>query len=151
LNFKFDNQAYIGYTFAEWLTKVIRQHNIQFDLIIPVPIHAKRYAQRGYNQSEIIGKVVAHNFHKRCETKVLIKTKNTVMQSTLKNEDRVKNILGAFSVRHTKRIESKNILLIDDVYTTGATVNECARVLKKFGAEKVIVLTVAYAHRKTIV
>jgi len=110
-------------------------------IILPVPLHKKRKSWRGFNQAELLAKVLANNFAMQMETDVLKRIKNIKPQVNLKSFEREKNISGAFGV--TGIVKSKMFLLIDDVMTTGSTMNECARVLKSVGAEKIYGLAVA--------
>jgi ComF family protein len=123
------------------------------DLVIPVPLHNQKFRKRGFNQSYLLirswksisSPVGAEASDIPVNTDVLIRDKATVPQTDLGRQQRLKNIKGAFSVRIPEKVIAKKVLLVDDVYTTGATVNECARVLLKAGAELVDVLTVARA------
>jgi len=125
----------------------------EVDLILPVPLHNAKFRKRGFNQSYLlirrwksisapmVDKVVGIPIN----TDILIRSKETVSQTGLGRQQRLKNIKGAFRVKIPEKVIAKKVLLVDDVYTTGATVNECARVLLKAGAERVDVLTVARA------
>jgi ComF family protein len=123
------------------------------DIILPVPLHPSRLRQRGFNQAYLlIGNwprlAVRHAgdlSRIQIERELLIRTTPTVPQSALGRDQRAENIKGAFDLAHKETVQEKNILLIDDVYTTGATVNECGRLLLKCGARKVDVLTLARA------
>lgn len=125
----------------------------KFDLVLPVPLHAKKLRKRGFNQSYLLirswkSKSNASAFELSAipvSTDVLIKNKATIQQTGLGRQQRLKNIKGAFWVQDPQKVYAKKVLLIDDVYTTGATVNECARALLKAGAAIVDVLTVARA------
>lgn len=141
--FKFREGKYIGKTFAYLLSQRVKE--IDFDYIIPVPISLKRLMERGFNQSKIITDEMSKMLTKKSLNNVLIKSKNNKRQSELHVKDRKSNVLGAYKVKNEKTIRGKVILLIDDVYTTGSTLNECARTLKRAGAKKVIAVTVAYA------
>ena len=145
LNFKFHQQKYVKYSLAELMAKRIQALSIKFDIIIPVPISQKRFYERGFNQSLEIAKELARIVGKPVSKQVLIKTKNNFKQSKLKKYQRKKNVEGVYQIRYHSRIQNKVILLIDDIVTTGATVSECAKVLKENGAQKVIVITIAYA------
>lgn len=144
LEMKFDGKAYISSSFAECMCKILKDKNIEFDIIIPVPIHPKRYMERGYNQSELLSRFISREFKVKNATKILFKVKNNVPQSTLNQKKRIENVINAYKVKKNKKICGKKILLIDDIYTTGATANECAKILKKNGASKVICFTIAY-------
>ncbi len=119
----------------------------EFDLIIPVPLFPSRKRSRGYNQSQIIGKEISKLTNKKIYENILIRLKNTKPQSLLILEDRQHNIANAFFVVNSKReyITDKNILLVDDVFTTGFTTNECAKVLKNAGAKNVFLFALATA------
>jgi ComF family protein len=115
-----------------------------YDYIIPVPIHKKKMRKRGYNQMELIGRRLSTKTGIPLEIRSLVKSVNTPPQRGLDAEDRQKNIKDSFEVSDRSKIEGKRILLIDDVMTTGATINECARVLLRDGKVRytdVLVLT----------
>ena len=115
------------------------------DLIIPVPLHIKRLRERGFNQAHLLLRTWARYEAIPLNGLTLTRTRWTEPQTSLSRAERRNNIKGAFSLRHAERIRDKRILLVDDVYTTGATVNECARVLLKARATFVDVLTLARA------
>jgi ComF family protein len=112
-------------------------------LIIPIPLHVKRLREREFNQSSIIASVIGRRFGIPVAANALIRHRHTRPQVELDGKDRKENVVGAFSVEDRALIEGKEIILVDDVYTSGSTVNECARTLKKNGAEKVYVVTIA--------
>ena len=115
----------------------------ELDLIVPVPLHAWRQWRRGFNQSELLARQIGRVFEIPAR-EVLRRTRLTPPQVELSREERQKNMQGAFALRDTKHdIRGVTILLIDDVYTTGATLKECAQVLKNAGAAKVFVFTLA--------
>lgn len=145
LEYKFSHKRYLCKTFAEGMIYRFQKIKPEFDLIIPVPIHRSRMKERGYNQSELIAKIVAKKIGIKYDTKILVKLNKNKKQSKLTKDERIKNVRGIFEVRNSNRLKSKAILLIDDIYTTGATVNECSKVLKKAGATDVFVYTVAKA------
>ena len=144
--FKFKQQRYLKKAFASKLIQVIDTYQIQFDSVIPVPISRKRYWERGYNQSAEIASILAKKFHKKMYDHLLQKIKDNPRQSTLSKNARQDNVKGVYQVKKTNQLKEKTLLLVDDIFTTGATVSECARVLKQSGAQKVIVLTIAYAR-----
>jgi len=114
-------------------------------ILVPVPLERKKLKWRGFNQAEEIGKELANFFGIPLITNCLIKIKETLPQVELSDEERRENIKGAFLVKDKELIKNKKILLVDDVYTTGATMEECARVLKKAGAKEVIGIVIARA------
>ena len=116
------------------------------DCLLPVPLHSSRLRRRGFNQSIEIARVIAKRFDIPLEYKAVIRQRSTSAQTGLSAQQRRKNIKGAFSV--IGEINYKHVLIIDDVMTTGSTVNELARVLKKNKVERVSVLSIARAPVK---
>ena len=115
-------------------------------LMIPVPLHSSKRRQRRFNQADLIARAAIKTFGcawRETGNGLLVRTRATVSQIGLTRPQRAENIRGAFRVEHPERIVGRNILLVDDVLTTGTTASECARVLRKAGAEKVWVATVA--------
>jgi ComF family protein len=115
------------------------------ELVVPVPLHRKRLRQRGFNQSVLLAGALAKSWHLPMSRNNLRRTRWTEPQISLSVADRTKNVRGAFAVKDPTQIKGKRILLVDDVYTTGSTVTECAKVLKNIGAKEVYVATVARA------
>ncbi len=115
-------------------------------LIIPIPLSPRRLRERGFNQSELIANIFARGFGLPIETKALMRVKNTKPQSETKNlVERRENLARSFTARHPEYVAGKNIILVDDVTTSGATLLEAATVLKSAGARKIIAFTVARA------
>lgn len=112
-------------------------------VFVPVPLHKKRLRWRGFNQAEKIAKGLSSALGILLYTNVLIRQKETLLQIDLLEEERKENIKGAFSVFNAGLIQDRKILLVDDVYTTGATMEECARTLKEAGAKEILGITVA--------
>ncbi len=110
-----------------------------------VPLHRRRLAKRGFNQSLLLAKYAAEGLSIPLSLDGLVRTRYTRPQVDLDPAEREENVKGAFAVERPEEFKEKRVLLLDDVYTTGATVRECAKVLKKAGAEAVYVLTVARA------
>jgi competence protein ComFC len=115
------------------------------DVIIPVPLHPKRKKERGFNQAQIIAKELARIKGIELGDKLLLKVKNVPPQTSLRVEERAKNVSGAFLVTQKEKIKKKVVLLVDDVYTTGSTIRECSFALRKAGVKEVKALTVAQA------
>lgn len=113
------------------------------DLVVPVPLHKKRLKERGFNQSLFLAKGLAGIYNLPVDYLNLKRIRATDPQVNLKGEDRINNVRGAFAAEDRAVFKDKRVLLIDDVYTTGATVLECSRVLKKAGAKSVDVVTLA--------
>ena len=112
-------------------------------VLIPVPLYKSREKWRGFNQAEELAKHISRHFNIPLEKEVLLKTKKTKEQVRLKKAERARNIIGAFQIKHPQRIKDKGVFLVDDVFTTGSTMEECARVLKQSGAKEVWGITVA--------
>ena len=145
LQYKFEDKAYMYNTFAKIILKNEKICGLlkKYDIIIPVPIHKKRKAQRGYNQTQLIASKISKYVEIKLCDDVLIKSKNTIAQSKLNKNKRKQNIKGAFKILNSEKIQGKNILLFDDIYTTGSTVNECSKILTRAGAKRIGVLTIA--------
>lgn len=114
-----------------------------YDTIIPVPISKKRRKERGYNQSELIAREIAKRMQIPYQNQCLFKTKNIVEQSKLNKEERQKNIQGVYELHNSQILENKKILLVDDIYTTGSTANECSKILRQANPKKIDVFTIA--------
>ena len=112
-------------------------------IMIPVPLHRRKLRQRGFNQSALIVRAISPALGIGVDFFSLIRTRYTESQAGLSLEQRRKNVKGAFEARSDKNINGKTVILVDDVATTGNTMNECARILKKAGAYKVLGLTLA--------
>ena len=145
IQYKFQDKAYIYNTFAKIILKNEKICGLlkKYDIIIPVPIHKKRKVQRGYNQTQLIASKISKYVEIKLCDDVLIKSKNTIAQSKLNKNKRKQNIKGAFKILNSEKIQGKNILLFDDIYTTGSTVNECSKILTRAGAKRIGVLTIA--------
>ena len=145
LNYKFNDKSYLYKTFVNFLLKNEKFFEIlkSYDTIIPVPISQKRRKERGYNQSELIAKEITKAIGNHYDNQCLFKTRNIIEQSKLNKEERHKNIQGVYELRNQKLLQDKKILLIDDIYTTGSTVNECARMLEQAKPKFIGVFTLA--------
>ena len=113
------------------------------DLIVPVPLHPKRLRWRGFNQSLLLARQVSRLYEVPVDPFVLCRERETVPQTQLAEDERRKNVRGAFAITPGKLLKGTSVLLVDDVYTSGATANECSRVLVRAGAREVYVLTLA--------
>ncbi len=126
-------------------------------VVVPVPLHARKRSQRGFNQAEVIAGAALKQISRgspdlksvrfALSTRALERRRETGSQIGLSRHQRRENLRGAFAVRDATLIEKRNVLLVDDVYTTGATASECARVLKRAGAARVWVATVARTQK----
>lgn len=145
LDYKFNEKPYLYRSFLEFFNKYKKKY-VQFeiyDIIIPVPISIKRKLKRGYNQSLLIAKEIALKEKIKLKKDIIIKTQNNSAQSKLNKEDRTENVKNVYKVTNNKETINKKILLVDDIFTTGATANECSRMLKSSGAKKIDILTIA--------
>ena len=146
LNYKFNEKSFLYKTFVNFLLKNEKFFKIlkSYDTIIPVPVSSKRMNERGYNQSELIADDIVKQITEcECITDCLIKNKNIIEQSKLNKEQRQKNIQGVYILKNKEKLINKEILLIDDIYTTGSTANECCKVLQKAKPKKIDVFTIA--------
>ncbi len=137
----------------EELSELSIMENYTKPILIPIPLSAKRYRERGFNQAELICKELIkinnlrHSVDIQLETNILIKPRETEHQARIKDKrKRLKNISGSFIIKNEKvnLIKNRNIILIDDILTTGATLTEAKKTLKRAGARKVIAFTVAH-------
>ena len=148
LDYKFNEKPYIYETFVTFIknnSKACRKIK-KYDIIIPVPISKKRKKQRGYNQSSLFARELAKELQIKYLENMLIKTKNNVPQSTLDQANRGENVKGVYelSKMNVKNdFIAQNILIIDDIFTTGSTLNECSKILKNIGTKNIGVLTIA--------
>jgi ComF family protein len=157
--FKYKGKKRLASIFAEIIYEKILEElselsvleNFTEIILIPIPLSPKRYRERGYNQAELICKelIKINNLRDgvnlKLENNILIKPKETEHQARIKNRnERLQNIIGSFAFRDNNLIKTRNIILIDDITTTGATLSEARKVLKQAGARKVIAFTVAH-------
>ena len=138
---KFGNRPELARPLAMLAAEKLRESGMEFDVIVPVPIHWRRFLERSYNQTELLGTLLASETGKPM-IKALKKTRATPHQSRLKKSKRQKFLKNSFALCD-RSIEGKNILLLDDVLTTGATVSTAAKELLKNGANSVKVLCCA--------
>lgn len=145
INYKFNEKSYLYKTFVNFLLKQEKVLDIikSYDIILPVPISKKRYKERGYNQTELITSEIGKLTELQLVTNCLYKQKNNVPQSTLNKEDRINNVKNAYIIKNPRIIKDKSIIIFDDIYTTGSTVNECSKILKQNGAKEILVMTIA--------
>lgn len=113
------------------------------EAIIPVPLHRRKKKKRGFNQAEVVARELGRAKDVPLLTKALSRVRNTPAQTSLEGRARRRNLSGAFIVRRPGEVKGRTVLLVDDVYTTGSTVKECCRTLRRAGAKEVRVLTLA--------
>ncbi len=143
---KYRDQTFVAKKFARLLFDKAKNEIAACDLIIPVPLHVKRLRKRKFNQAILLAKnLLKFAPEKTFYADFLIRTKHTKPQVELKKKERESNLKNVFEVnkKYLELVRGKKIILIDDVTTTGATLENCAKVLKKYGAKEVVVLVVA--------
>ena len=144
--YKYGKKAYMYKAFGNLLVQTMKRHKeIEFDFVVPVPLHRSRMIDRGFNQSELLAKYISKYYNIPLNTKNLIRKRKTKAQNKLNGIERQNNIKDAFATKNGQIFKGKRILLIDDIYTTGITVDECSKVLLQSGSKGVVVLTLATA------
>jgi competence protein ComFC len=143
--FKYQKKVPLGKHLAQGLGEVLSRENefADCDLIIPVPLHPARRRERGFNQSEILAEGIYQVSGIPIGKNILTRRKNTKDQTYLNAQQRAENVKDAFAVSQLESIDGKSVILVDDVITTGATLNECAEVLLQAGAKTVFASTLA--------
>lgn len=142
--FKYRGQIGLDLPLAELLLTQLRRQPETFDLVLPVPLHLKRLRQRTYNQSLLLAKQIARHYQAPCLPQLLQRQIDTISQQGLSAAQRRRNLRRAFVA--SAAVAGRNILLIDDVMTTGATARECSRALRKAGATAITVAVLARAR-----
>ena len=143
--FKYNREMYLGPHLAEWLIKAAQQW-IDWrtvDAIVPVPLHPRKKREREFNQSEYLSTALGQHFDRPVLVGQLRRIRDTVTQTALDADQRDRNLRNAFTARPMDVFSRKQLVLVDDVFTTGATMNSCARILHRAGARSVIALAVA--------
>lgn len=145
LKFKYSDRMFLAADLAAGMVKTFKDNDFYHDadIIIPVPLNIFRRIRRGYNQAALLAFEISRHTLKPVSEKVLIRKKITKPQFKLSKKERFDNIKDSFAVKKGAAVKNKNVLLIDDIVTTSATVSACANALKKAGAAKVNVLTLA--------
>lgn len=144
--FKYESRDYVGSILSRLMVEFIREYNLPvnfIDVIIPVPLHRIRLREREFNQAEILSNYIASEFNKDVLNNCLLRHRYTKTQTELEENQRLLNVKDSFSVARIEAIKDKNVLLVDDVLTSGATSSEAAYTLKNAGANIVFVLTLA--------
>lgn len=142
---KYEQIARLGVWFGDRLAELVSplSKHWQPDVVVPVPLHRERHRERGYNQAELLARQVARRLKLKVRCDLLVRTRPRPPQLLLSRSERWKSVRGAYDTRDGRRVDNIRILLIDDVMTTGATLDACGRALKKSGAQSVMGLTVA--------
>jgi len=148
---KYEGKITLTSILGEWMAEGLNRYwgSHSFDLLIPVPLHRERLQERGFNQALLLVKELNRWTGIPYRKRLLQKKRPTLPQVHLSGKEREKGVRGSFHLLGRKALEGKSILLVDDVYTTGATVNECSKVLLAGGAARVDVLTLAHTVKTT--
>jgi ComF family protein len=148
---KYEGRTTLNPIFGEWMAEALNRYwdPSLFDLLIPVPLHRERLRERGFNQALLLAKELSRLTGIAYRKKILQKKKPTLPQVNLSGAERERGVRGSFEVIEREELEGRSILLVDDVYTTGATVNECSKMLLTAGAARVDVFTLAHAIKTT--
>ena len=144
--FKYKGKDKLGKPLSKIMINFIKEYSLPLnylDFIIPMPLHKTKLREREFNQAEILSMHIAREFKKDSLSGVLLRHRQTKTQTELRNKERFLNVANSFSVDSRLSLKEKNLLLIDDVLTTGATSSEAALALKNAGAQTVFVLTLA--------
>jgi ComF family protein len=147
--FKYSDHTHLARVYSVWLAKAAGELLAQSDIIIPVPLHYFRFVHRRFNQSALLAHALSKKTNIKHRPDIIKRKRNTASQTGLTRSQREKNVKGAFSIseRGKRIIKGKKILLVDDVMTTGSTIEQCAKSLIKAGAMQVNVLTLARTVR----
>lgn len=141
---KYKNQQDLGDFIGNWFgMKIANKDAPNIDIVIPVPLHPKKLKKRGYNQVELFGKQLSSHFDAEYRNDILVKTQNTKTQTKKNRLARWKNSQDLFIIKQSKGLGNKNFLLVDDVITTGATIEACASALLQIPKAKIYVATMA--------
>jgi competence protein ComFC len=145
---KYKGNEEIGSFFGNWLGEILKQNNefSDINLIVPVPLHPKKLKQRGYNQVSKFGEKLSYHLNKPFLENVLLRTSTSKTQTFKARFERFNNNDTKFQSNNTSSFKNKHILLIDDVITTGATIESCAKELQKTEGVKISILTMAYTE-----
>jgi ComF family protein len=148
---KYEGKTYLTPFFADWMAEGLNRHwePGSLDLLIPVPLHTRRLRERGFNQALLLVRELSRRTGIPYRKTILQKKKPTIPQVNLSGVERGRALRGTFHVIGKEELSGLSVLLIDDVYTTGATVNECSKVLLRGGAKRVDVLTLAHALKSS--
>src|SRR5438094_1166129 len=149
---KFEQIEPLGTWFADRLAEVVNSeaNRLAADVVVPVPLHRERERERGYNQAALLSKPLAKRLRLPHKAVLLVRTRARPDKQVLSLEERWESVRGAFATRPGSQVDNLRVLLVDDVLTTGATLDACARALREAGAKSVIGLTVARALRNPL-
>lgn len=141
---KYKNKTYLADYLGEFLIDEYIKSNFVADVIVPIPLNIKRQKERGFNQAEIICYPLAKRLELKIDNTHLVRTVDTPTQTKLTKKEREENLKNAFTVIDTTAFKGKNILLVDDIFTTGSTMEEASKPLLKAGAKSIFALSIAH-------
>ena len=147
-NLKYKGHQEIGTVLGNWYAEDLKELRLEipFDAVIPVPLHKRKFKERGYNQVTNFGKAIAEGFEVPCNEKLLFRKIYSKTQSKKNLLGRSENIENIFDVNFDETDHNKHFLIVDDVFTTGATIEACARALLKIPGAKISMICMAMAH-----
>jgi competence protein ComFC len=140
--FKYNGMTFLASLFGKAIASRLLQNSEEIEALVPVPLHRSRLRERGYNQSLLLAQQIAKAIGAPVIEGRLVRVKNTMSQATLTRQERMSNVTNAFQLKQPEIFKGKSIGLVDDVFTTGSTMNECARLLKEAGATSVTCISI---------
>ncbi|MBB6216407.1 ComF family protein [Anaerosolibacter carboniphilus] len=141
---KYHNKRYLAYHMAEMMTaRFMKLEWEKPDVIVPIPLHPKKEKERGFNQSALIAKYIGESLDIPVEYRSVLRTKETETQNRLNREERKENLKNAFQIIKSQKFTDKKVLILDDIYTTGSTMDACAKELCKMKPKEIIFMTFA--------
>lgn len=141
---KYNHNQYLGKYLGEFLVDEFVKYDLHADVVVPIPLNKERFKQREYNQAQLLCYPLCERLNLELDTTNFVRILNTPTQTELSKQERKTNLLDAFHVIDKSAFKDKVVLLVDDVYTTGATMEEASKTLLKSGAKSVIALSVAH-------
>jgi ComF family protein len=150
MRMKYESRPDLARPLGDLLWRALEPHAAAFrgSVVVPVPLHPSRLAERGFNQSALLARHIAQHMGAWCAPRALARTRVTRQQATLDRAERTANVMGAFEARRGALIEGSDILLVDDVMTTGATLDACEKALAEAGAARIRRVVLAAAPQR---
>lgn len=150
-DFKYNGKHHLYKLFGQLMLECIVDNDLEhLDILVPVPLYRDREKKRGFNQAALLSKYIAKELRLETDDKNLIRKRQTQVQNKLNRDERIRNISGVFDLKDKDKFKDKTILVIDDIYTTGSTVDEISKLLIKNEAKQVFVTTLAVTPNKNL-